>query len=96
MTQKDHVGYFVEIQEGIGWQLEANMLIQVRDDGGLDQGGESGKRSDSGWNWELELTFRVSFAHGKVLERNTFSLCLQLAWSIRPCGPVGLFRVRAH
>lgn len=48
MTQKDHVGYFVEIQEDIGWELEANMLIQVRDDGSLDQGGGSGKRSDSG------------------------------------------------
>ena len=72
MTSKDHVGYFVEIQEGIGWEFEANMLIQVRGDGGLDQGGGGGKMSDSGWNWELELTFSVYFTHGKVLERNTF------------------------
>ena len=48
MTSKDHVGYFVEIQEGIGWEFEANMLIQVRGDGGLDQGGGGGKMSDSG------------------------------------------------
>lgn len=82
MTSKDHVGYFVEIQEGIGWELEANMLIQVRGDGGLDQGGGGGKTSDSGWNWELELTFSVYFTHGKVLERNTFVLIHKAMWAL--------------
>ena len=85
---KAHVGYFTELLEGVGWELEAITLIQVRDDGGLDQGGGGEKRSDSGWNWKLELTFSVYFAYGKVLERNIFVSASNLT---DPHGHVGLW-----